>query len=128
MKIKRSYLLALGWLMVATVIVLSLVPIANQMPNIKNGDKLGHFIAYFSLTAWFCFLYQKKWVKNLYAIGFIFLGGFLEILQHATAYRHFDIDDFHMNTVGVIFGFIFAAVMIQIDWVKNIFNPDVNSG
>lgn len=128
MKIKRNYLLLLGWLMILVVVLLSLIPIANQIPDIKNGDKLGHFIAYFTITAWFCLLYQKKWVKNLYAIGFIVMGGILEVLQQMTGYRQFDINDFHMNTIGVIFGFIFGVIMIQVDWVKNIFYPDNNSG
>jgi VanZ family protein len=123
MKIKRKYLLILGWLMILTVIVLSLININGAIPDVKNGDKIGHFIAYFSLMVWFTWLYPKTWVRNLYAIGFIFLGGLMEVLQSLTAYRSMDIDDFHVNTIGVIVGLTFAVFTAATPIIKRTFSP-----
>ena len=104
------------------VIVLSLVPISAPMPEVKNGDKIGHFIAYFSLMTWFSWLYPKPWVRNFYAIGFIILGGVMEILQSMTVYRMGDIEDFHVNTIGVIVGFVFSVFTANIPFIKKLFS------
>ena len=121
MNISRKYLLLVGWLMVTTVIILSLIPINAALPDIKNSDKIGHFIAYFSLMLWFSWLYTKPWIRNLYAIGFILLGGLMEMLQSMIGYRSMDIDDFHVNTIGVIVGFIFAVFTTNIVYIKKTF-------
>lgn len=127
MKIKRRYLLTIGWLLIFFVIFLSLVPLSVQLPDIKGGDKWGHFIAYFTITTWFCWLYQKRWVKNLYAISFIVMGGVLEVLQQFSGIRTLDVNDFHMNTLGVISGFVFSAISIHWVLVKNTFLPEEKS-
>ena len=126
MKPNRKHLVFIGWLMVVAVILLSLVPINAAIPEVKNGDKIGHFIAYFSLMLWFSLLYQKPWVRNLYAIGFIILGGLMEILQSLTAYRMGDIEDFHVNTIGVIIGFVFSVFTINIPFIKKLFSHETN--
>lgn len=117
----RKYLVLIGWLLVTAVITLSLVNINAAMPDVKNGDKVGHFIAYFTLMVWFAWLYRKPWVRNIYAIGFIILGGALEVLQSMTAHRMGDIEDFHVNTIGVIVGFVFAVLTSNIPFVKKVF-------
>jgi VanZ family protein len=121
MNIKRKYLVAIGWLLVTAVVVLSLININAAMPDIKNGDKIGHFIAYFSLMTWFAWLYPKPWVRNVYAVGFIVMGGLMEVLQSFTPYRTADIEDFHVNTIGVIVGFVFSVFASQIPLVKKTF-------
>ena len=118
----RKVLVTIGWILVAAVIVLSLININAAMPDVKNGDKIGHFIAYFTLMIWFALLYPKVWVRNLYAIGFIVLGGLMEVLQSMTDYRMGDIEDFHVNTIGVIVGFVFAVFTSQIPLIKKTFN------
>ena len=121
MNISRKYLILIGWLLITAVIVLSLININAAMPDISNSDKYGHFIAYFSLMTWFAWLYNKPWVRNLYAIGFIVLGGLMELIQSMTPHRMGDIDDFHVNTIGVIVGFVFAVFSSQIPIVKKTF-------
>ena len=122
MKINRKILVVIGWLLVLTVVLLSLIPISAAMPDIQNSDKVGHFIAYFSIMIWFAWLYQKPWVRNLYAICFIFMGGILEFLQSLTSYRSLDIDDFHMNTIGVIVGFVASVLTYNLPLIKNTFD------
>ena len=121
MNIPRKVLVLIGWLLVATVITLSLVKIGAVMPDVKNGDKIGHFLAYFSLMSWFAWLYPKPWVRNVYAVGFIVMGGVMEVLQSMTSYRTADIEDFHVNTIGVIVGFIFAVLLGNIPIIKKTF-------
>ena len=122
MNIARKYLVFIGWFMLLAIIFLSLTPISAAIPEVKNGDKIGHFIAYFSLMIWFSWLYPKPWVRNLYAIGFIVLGGVMEVLQSMTAYRMGDIEDFHVNTVGVIVGFVFSVFTANIPFKKKLFS------
>jgi VanZ family protein len=121
MNIKRKHLVLIGWLLIAIVVTLSLVKIDAVMPDVKNGDKVGHFIAYFSLMIWFAWLYPKPLIRNLYAIAFIVMGGVLEVLQSMTSYRSADIEDFHVNTIGVIVGFVFAVVFSNIPFIKKTF-------
>ena len=122
MILTRGHLITIGWLMIIAVIVLSLAPIDAAIPDVKNGDKIGHFIAYGALMTWFSWLYPKPWVRNFYAIGFIILGGAMEILQSMTAYRMGDIEDFHVNTIGVIFGFLFSVFTSNIPFIKKLFS------
>lgn len=121
MNIPRKYLVLIGWLLVSAVVTLSLVKIGAVMPDVKNGDKIGHFIAYFSLMIWFAWLYPKPLIRNLYAVGFIIMGGAMEVLQSMTAYRTADIEDFHVNTIGVIVGFICAVLLGNIPFIKKTF-------
>ena len=121
MKISRKYLVTIGWILVLTVITLSLININGAIPDVKNGDKIGHFLAYFALMSCFSWLYQRPLVRNLYAIGFIIMGGLMEVLQSLSPYRTADINDFHVNTIGVIVGFIFAVFASQIPLVKKTF-------
>jgi VanZ family protein len=122
MKINRKILVLTGWLLVFTVVLLSLIPISGALPDINNSDKIGHFIAYFSIMIWFAWLYQKPWVRNIYAISFIIMGGLLEFLQSLTSYRSLDVDDFHMNTIGVIVGFVVSVISYNLPLIKNTFD------
>ena len=121
MNIARKYLVLIGWLLIVTIIILSLVKINAVMPDVKNADKLGHFIAYFLLMMWFAWLYPRPLIRNLYAIGFIIMGGALEVLQSMTTYRTADIEDFHVNTIGVIAGFIIAVILSNVPFIKQTF-------
>lgn len=127
MRLSRKQLVLIGWLMIIAVIVLSLAPISAAVPDVKNGDKIGHFIAYFSLMTWFSWLYPKPLVRNLYAIGFIVLGGTMEILQSMTVHRMGDIEDFHVNTIGVIIGFVFSVFSANIPFIKKLFSLETTN-
>ncbi|MCB1584936.1 MAG: VanZ family protein [Xanthomonadales bacterium] len=122
MQISRKYLVLIGWLLVVTIITLSLIRIDAAMPKIENSDKIGHFLAYSSLMAWFTWLYTKAWVRNLYALAFIIMGGLLELLQSMTSFRSADIADFQVNTIGVIIGFVFAVLTSNIGFIKKTFS------
>ncbi|WP_233580242.1 VanZ family protein [Luteimonas sp. 100069] len=89
---------------VAVVVVLSLAP-SVPMPDVRSGDKLGHFLAYFTLAAAAVQLYAR-WPALLGAgIGLVLLGIGLEYAQGAlTDTRMQDPADAFANTLGVIVG------------------------
>ena len=93
-------LLALG--------VVSLIP----APDLGGNDKIGHFIAYAMLSAWFSLLVEQR--KSLWHIlfGLIAYGLFLELLQGLTSYRSGDLADAVANSLGVItgLGFYFSPL------------------
>ncbi|MFK8011207.1 MAG: VanZ family protein [Marinicellaceae bacterium] len=122
MVLTKKHLLLIGWLLIIAVVFLSLAPINNAIPNVQNGDKIGHFIAYFTLMTWFSWLYPKPLIRNIYAIGFILLGGLMELMQSMTAHRMGDIEDFHVNTIGVICGFVFSVLTANIPIIKKLFS------
>nr|WP_255682306.1 VanZ family protein [Luteimonas sp. BDR2-5] len=89
---------------IATVVVLSLMP-PPPMPDVQDGDKLGHFLAYFVLAACAVQLYAR-WSSLLGAgIALVLLGIGLEHAQGAlTDDRMQDPMDALANTLGVVAG------------------------
>ena len=105
---------------IAGVVVLSLAP-SVPMPEVPDGDKLGHFLAYFALAAAAVQLYAR-WPSLLGAgIGLVLLGIGLEYAQGAlTDTRMQDAADAFANTLGVIVGLStrltpFRDVLLQLD-------------
>lgn len=104
----RSVWFAIGWLLVAVVVALSLAP---RLPRVDVGvehlDKIGHFTAYFALMCWFGFIYLRNayvWI----AVMLIAMGVLLESAQYLLGHRHFEVADIFANTVGVAAGLLFA--------------------
>lgn len=89
---------------IAVVVVASLMP-PPPMPAVPDGDKLGHFLAYFVLAACAVQLYAR-WSALLGAgIALVLLGIGLEYAQGAlTSDRMQDPMDALANTLGVIAG------------------------
>lgn len=91
--------LMLGWLMVVTVFLLSLLPLSLPQGDISGSDKVGHYLAYFLLTFWFLHLYEKP----LYVVlAFMMMGVVIEWLQSLTGYRYYEIADIIANSAGVL--------------------------
>ena len=91
--------LVIGWAMVATVILLSLVPLEADLSEGK--DKWSHFVAYGALMFWFCLLYVRQ---HRWAAAFIAMGVVIEILQSYTGHRSFEYADMAADAVGVLLG------------------------
>jgi glycopeptide antibiotics resistance protein len=96
--------------LVAAIVWLSLTPTPPKV-DFEEGDKVGHFIAYGSLMAWFCFLYVRTQTRILYGLGFIAMGIGLEFIQGMTDYRTYDVFDMYANTIGVLLGWVAALVV-----------------
>lgn len=112
--------LVIGYCLVATVIVLSLIPMPPT-PIIQNSDKFQHITAYFVLMGWFCLLYPLRKSRIKLAIAFIFLGVLLEGGQSLTRYRQADIFDILANSSGVLLGWGIACTPLQhsLRWIEH---------
>jgi len=91
--------LSIGWGMIITIIVLSLTPPQPVMQIIEHADKIGHFIAYFAVMAWFAQIYHTNRFYSV--LGLILLGLGIEILQGMTSNRHFSWLDLLTNFIGI---------------------------
>lgn len=93
---------ALGWLLLAGVVVGSLIP-GPALEGLKVSDKLQHAGAYFALMVWFAGLYRRGFYPVI-ALVLLALGFVLDVLQILTSTRTFDWLDVAMNGAGIAAG------------------------
>ena len=98
---------AMGWMLIATVIYLSLTPHPIEI-DIAQGDKLGHALAYFAMMMWFAQLYRRR-SHAWWGLGFIALGIVLEYLQGWSGYRDFEYLDMVADAAGVTAGWLLGG-------------------
>src|SRR5689334_5956856 len=108
---KRNLLVALGWAWAAAIVWLSLTPSPPKV-DFQESDKVGHFIAYGTLMAWFCFLYPGTRTRVLYGAGFIAMGVGLEFIQGWLGYRTYEVFDMYANALGVLLGWAAALAVL----------------
>lgn len=94
----------LGWLGVAGLALLSLLPLPQIGPELPQGDKWGHLLAYASLTLYFAQWAVSRRQRARQALGLLALGAMLECLQGLTGYRRGDWLDLLANGAGVLLG------------------------
>ena len=103
--------LRVGWLMIAAVIVLSLVPI-GPLPELAGGydDKLAHGFIYSVLMAWFAVIVARPAWRDV-AIALSALGAGLECCQALLPYRTASFADIVANTLGLVLGSVIALIL-----------------
>ncbi|WP_374604676.1 VanZ family protein [Arenimonas sp.] len=100
----------LGWLL---CVVLSLMPSVN-LPGPAHSDKIGHFLAYFSLTAWAVWTFRARRAHLLAALALVGLGIAMEFAQaNLTRVRLGDVRDALANTLGVAVGLSLTFTPLQ---------------
>lgn len=93
-----------GWLGVASLCALSLLPPPPLMPEgPPYGDKFYHLITYTSLTWWFMVGHARAHWRSI-AMGLALLGIILEVLQGLTPTRIPSGWDEAANVLGVLLG------------------------
>ena len=98
--------LSLGWLLVLSVIVGSLIP-GDMLRSVTLSDKIMHVGSYFVLMVWFAGLYHRH--KHPVVAGvLIALGIVLDVAQGATLTRSFDVNDIGANAAGVLAGLLLS--------------------
>ena len=101
LRFKKLWLLV-GWSLILVVIGLSLMSSPPPLPSIDYNDKIGHLLAYFVLMGWFAQLYHAPKQRLIYLVGFILLGGILEILQSLGGVRQGEWADLIADSAGVL--------------------------
>ncbi len=106
--IRRAGAVAMGWTLVAAIVVLSLAPLSDAGPDFTYSDKWGHLLAYGLLMGWFTSLYPRAGIAWRFFAGFALLGATLEVLQSALPYRDGDHLDGWADVIGLAVGMAVA--------------------
>jgi VanZ family protein len=116
----RRIWLLLGWGMVFSVFVLSLIPLNVDLE--EGRDKVAHFVAYGSMVFWFSLLFEGRVRQLAIAIAFATMGVSIEFLQGMTDYRTFDVADMMANGIGAAIGWGLAQTPLgnALDWVERL--------
>ncbi|MDO8990402.1 MAG: VanZ family protein [Sideroxyarcus sp.] len=104
----RRVWLATGWLWIAAVFYISLMPHPPEPVSFHGVDKLEHLLAYATLMLWFCQIYLDQQMRIRLFAGFVIMGIGIEFLQSMGGYRNFEYVDMLANTLGVLFGWSLA--------------------
>ena len=91
----------LGWLMVALILFLSLMPSPPKVGDIS--DKWQHTFAYALMMSWFAQLTLRHWRT---AVLLVVMGVGVEILQGWSGLRYYEEMDMVANTAGVLLGWL----------------------
>jgi len=112
--------LVLGWGMVASVAVLSLVPVEVDLG--EGRDKFAHFLAYGTMSFWFAVLFDGRARQIGIALAFVAMGVTIEFLQGLTDYRTFEVADMVANAVGAALGLGLAQTPLKnvLDWLERL--------
>ena len=116
----RRICLLLGWGMVVSVAVLSLIPVDVDLGG--SRDKLAHFAAYASLAFWFAMLFGGRYRQLGIAIAFAAMGVAMEFLQGLTDYRSLEVADMVANATGAAVGWGLAQTPLRnaLDWAERL--------
>ncbi len=106
-----------GWLL---CVVLSVITPPDVSLDVDNSDKIGHFLAYGTLSTWAVMIFQGKinWWKS--AVALICLGIAMEFAQgYLTSNRLMDWHDALANTMGVGLGLCVSLLPMQF-WLQKL--------
>jgi len=99
--------LAIGWLLVLTVLVVCLVP-AEELPKTGMSDKSEHLIAFCGLMLWFAGLFPRSHYLRI-AIALFALAVGIEIAQSwMNVGRSGDVWDVAADSIGIAIGLVLA--------------------
>lgn len=101
--------IGLGWGLVALIWAASLFTPPTTGLEIPNEDKWGHLISYGVLMGWFCVWYPAQKMRLAYFVGFVLMGGLLELIQGQLPAREASLLDFAANTTGLMLGWALVA-------------------
>jgi VanZ family protein len=112
----------LGWGLVFSVTVLSLVPLEVDLSH--ERDKLAHFFSYASMSFWFAMLFPGRLRQLGIAVAFALMGVAVEFLQGLTDYRIFEVSDMVANAIGAGLGWVLAQTPLKnaLDWAERLWD------
>lgn len=111
---------ALGWLMIATLVVIMAVPTPATSLQIDYADKLVHVAAFGVLGAWTSQLYRPSAALAWRGVGLIGFGALTELMQVVIPWRSGDLLDLLANAVGVALGLALAPTPLgrTLQWLE----------
>jgi VanZ family protein len=114
----RGLWLVIGHGLLATLVVLSLIPSAPSAP-VPLGDKLGHLLAYAALMAWYGQLVSGLRARVSVALGLAAVGLLLELLQGLGGTRQMEAADAVANLLGIALGWLMVGTPVgrMIAWL-----------
>lgn len=117
--------LACGWLVLAIVLWGTLTPEPPGFisPPLPQFDKFEHFGAFLFLNAWFIAAQAKRRYWWSLTVGFIALGGLIEIVQTWSGFRDGDWYDWYADSAGVLLGAAWPSL-----WLARIHGYLINRG
>ncbi len=92
-----------GWVLVAIVTILSLIPEPPSMPTIMSWDKSQHTAAYAALMYWFGMAFTRHWRWPAFLLAW---GLLMEVVQGLGGIRTMDPFDMVANLLGVLGGLL----------------------
>ena len=93
---------AVGWVL---CVVLSLIHPPQIGLDVPDGDKVGHFLAYATLSGWSVLMFANPRSRGYAALALMLLGVAMELAQGAfTTDRMMDVYDALANALGVLAG------------------------
>ena len=110
----KKILLLIAVAYTLALIVASLISL-NGVPSLGSSfdDKIYHIVAYFGLALLWVFYFKpfnSKYTPVLIFFAAAFLGFVLELLQYlVSSNRTYDTYDMIANSIGAIFGTLFAS-------------------
>lgn len=108
----RKLWLTGGWLLIAAIVLLSIVSLI-QPPDIPEGDKLQHLLAYGVLMAWWCQIQLQASQRRKLAVYFVLLGVVMEFVQGLTPDRDPEVLDAVADAIGVSIGWALAPPRVM---------------
>ncbi|OQY40377.1 MAG: hypothetical protein B6229_01900 [Spirochaetaceae bacterium 4572_7] len=96
------------------IIYLSLKHPSGQPSTIPYIDKIGHFIAYFTLSFTIFISFMDKKIRIILLLLSLTLGIGLEFIQGALVYRDMSVADGVANATGLLFGIPMATFIISL--------------
>lgn len=100
----------IGWLGIAAVVVLSLIPMPGPALPMDHSDKLLHVVTYGVLAFWFGQLHRGGW--RWVFVGLLALGAGLELAQGWLVLRNADGWDLMADALGIALGLWLAATRV----------------
>lgn len=105
----RYWWLSGGILLVVAVLYLTLMPVIGGIFTVNVNDKIGHFIAFFVLMAWFCGVYKRgRWL--VIAVVLAAFGVAIELIQGQLSYRTAELADMVYDLAGIGAAWICAGL------------------
>ena len=105
---------SVAFMNIGIIIILSLIPGPEDIPQIFGLDKVLHIFAYAFSMFWCNMCYRDKKYIILFTTGLILMGMALEIVQGVIGYRMMSIYDMIANSIGVFFGLVLARTRLSL--------------